>query len=1779
MASLLDLTKNVFKQGQQKVNPFIQYLDRDKSQAGFQFTSPATRGVIKQNLGDVKNTLDRNKIKPGFQFTSPQTQQNLKDFRYGLSGQSQGKLGMLKPTKYGDTDLGFFGNVAKGAGITYRTIDPLGKQNIPKYEPATFGEKVGSSGMNLIKSVVEGQNIGVNQTVDTGVRSITQDPTFQFFTSKVKDYGANQLTSFIQKIKPLKITFKDLRDVTTGRGTPEQLIKYNRLNALKERGFTVQEILKTGEGNQNPLMDIADFLSQKMSGIIKKTPQQDTKLLSSGADELSNIIKPVVQPKPTMTNAFTGNQILVPPEGQAGFFNPFTMFKKPVEEVVKKAKSRLPESAVSIKWTENGQEQFQIMGKGDAMAWTARLQDQGIEYKLTNLGNQSGFARLGNASTDLATEAKKYGSAEEFVKAQGTPVFHGSNRVSQETLRKEGFKIPEFSRDDGLHFSTSKEYASKYGGLNETYFSGKVKPKVLKSPDDLPYGEDLLKEGYDAVRYMEDGIENLYVASPSKLKTKSQLTDIYNQAKQEPTIKLFGRKLPAGEKGFIRLGGEPKSVPEQGQLKVKGQSLSSEGIIADAKIKGPEVGKVRGLVTSVQEAPNITNKTQGKVTGSYIPKPNEDLMGEAKALLEEGASITIKGVKGIDKKIAATMQEAINLDKAGNHQAAANLLNNLSEQGTELGRAVQAFSLLPKMSPESIALSAAGRIKKYNASLKPGAKPIPELSGDQVQIISEQVKKIDSLTGREKNLAINELQNTLNSYIPSSLVDKVITVWKAGLLTSLRTHERNLLGNTIMSLSETAKDLPATLADKLLSLRTGQRTTTFTIKGAKTGAIQGIKTGKDIITKGFDPEDAIGKYEVQRVNWGTSKTGKFLKTYTDAVFRTLGGADKPFWKSSFARSLYDQAGAKAINAGKQGDAKFITSLVDKPTEEMLLQATKDANAATFQDKNVVSTIASAVKRAAGKNDWTKLLAEMVMPFTGVPSSVVAKTIDYSPIGLIRGIMSVGNVAIKNIPELQREASQQLGRGVIGTAIFALGAYLMQKGLMTGQAKDQKERDLWKAQGKQENSIFVNGKWRGINSIGPQNLILLAGAKYNENTNDPEKGVGSYLGEMGQDQLNQTFLQGVQGPLQAVNDPDRYGASYIGRTGASVVPNIVKDVSKAFDSKERETNTITDYLQQGIPGLRNDLLPKRNVLGEEIKQEPSGVGAFIDLFNSKTPIDTDITRELERLNDAGTPATPSKISKTFTSNGKKIVLTPEQLNQYEKGTGDALRPALTKLFKSPEYQAMTNDKKKKTIDNLVSDIRAEYKKENKDLLTGKTEYTTTDSSPKTSSERLKQTLISFAPNPITTTKLLIKGEPIKETIFSGDNFFEKITKFSDAITVTERAEGTSDLDEGDRTTQVDHIIPKWLGGREEDGNYQALSVEEHKQMTALDNKLLKQFKAGDVSQAEARKQIEALNKTLNGTPITAKEYKALSEIVSTSTDSTKIGDLSVSTREKDKFPFPDYSKSTSGQVLRADLNFEGKGDADIVFHLKTPDGKVINVPQTKEKFTGGKDYYGLELQIPQNTKTGTGEVWATVNGKEIAGTRKSHEIVSASSIDRYSDDNRKNLADNPTFKRENIIDSEVSAGIETYKSGSGATVEERANWVQTQLEGFGGTKEERQAFINDLYDEKVLTTGSRGTIAKLKELGIDVSRYTGTTKGKTSGSKKGAKITAKKVTVKPIKLKGFKAPSVKIPSAPKIKGYKPKTIALKTPQPKKFKFSVSKPKVVSGRSGTRIKAKR
>jgi len=186
----------------------------------------------------------------------------------------------------------------------------------------------------------------------------------------------------------------------------------------------------------------------------------------------------------------------------------------------------------------------------------------------------------------LINEAKKYKSAEEFVNAQGTPVYHGTKaRFKEFAIPKEG--------EQAIFLTNNKDVAKSYfdisksnkqieiDKLDDLYFEKKIDANTLKEKkqeiittmkdddgvvldafidknakiktiDNIKrYNPELQKEiinnakteGYDVVvvkNTIDDALEVGEIASditivlnPEKIKTKSQLEQIWKEANKK----------------------------------------------------------------------------------------------------------------------------------------------------------------------------------------------------------------------------------------------------------------------------------------------------------------------------------------------------------------------------------------------------------------------------------------------------------------------------------------------------------------------------------------------------------------------------------------------------------------------------------------------------------------------------------------------------------------------------------------------------------------------------------------------------------------------------------------------------------------------------------------------------------------------------------------------------------------------------------------------------------------------------------------------------------------------------------------------------------------------------------------------------------------------------------------------------------------------------------------------------------------------------------------------
>ncbi len=890
----------------------------------------------------------------------------------------------------------------------------------------------------------------------------------------------------------------------------------------------------------------------------------------------------------------------------------------------------------------------------------------------------------------------------------------------QQIAEKQG-KTPETKISTELGRLALEEQANIVIGFISPLGGGKGLPKKPLTPEAGKVYRGTMGTGElnnilsGKARYIEGEVGGMWANTPEDaIKYAKGFSQTTGMASLKPTGEgnylLEGIKKPTGE--IIPISAKNINTGEIINLQTtKGEPLAQEA----GKI--PTGLKERGFITSIKEKlPNL------KVAGQYIPRTNDELSitvrdiiakdaiaAEKRAMIEvsdEAVAIADQLLGSYSEKIAATSDELL---KDSLSERAALLANEAARNLTEAGRTVQAASLLGKLTPEGQLKFAAKEIQKFNETIEAGKtgafglkKKIPELTGEQSKEILTEMKVIQEMAdGTEKVMKFQKLQEKIKALIPTPLLKKIITVWKAGLLTGIKTSGLNIYANVSHFGTEVIKDIPVTMVDKVVSLFTGVRAKAFSLKGIFGGGKTGLGKGWQYLSTGFDERNIGTKLDYKKINFGKGLIAKGLQKYTDTIFRVLGSEDQPFYYAAKLRSMYEQAKVAAINKGlKGGEAqKFINELVQNPTDDIIKYASMDAETAVFQNPTSLGRAAKAIQKTFGG------LGEIPLPFGMTPSAVATQIVNYSPLGLAKPITRLFKAARTGQFD-QRLFSEEVGRVITGSGALALGILLYKKGLVnTTRPTGEKEQKLQELEGKQANTINMGGKWRTAITLGPVGNLLIIGAIYQEEfdkSGSPTKAMITTLARGWKSFTQQTFLTGVNNFLDALSDPQRSAQSVVGSTVASAIPTIIADIARATDTKERQTfaptaqQEIFNKLQARIPGLRETLEPQISVLGEERIIQENPLEIMFDPTRPSMARTTLVITELRRLWDAGFKVSPTLLG----DKSGYDALTPSQNTQLWKKSGEMLNDKLKLLIQKDEYKNLPDDQKAKIIESFV-----------------------------------------------------------------------------------------------------------------------------------------------------------------------------------------------------------------------------------------------------------------------------------------------------------------------------------------------------------------------------------------------------------------------------------------------------------------------------------------------
>ena len=240
---------------------------------------------------------------------------------------------------------------------------------------------------------------------------------------------------------------------------------------------------------------------------------------------------------------------------------------------------------------------------------------------------------------DLVQEARKYKSAEEFVKAKGEPLFTGGTKGITEFRLPEGDGVDTLMYGKGIYLTPDKNLASAYGSKGgETYevFADIKKPLTPRSKDWQQFiqksnGEQkrnyLIKNGYDAVVDTTGKYKQVMVVNPEQIKTKSQLTDIWEKA-QSPTLLEGSEKIDQAK-------GLEVGVPSKSSVAISLPSTRSQELFTNLKASKPE-----SVSTILKISPS--NFTKRSFIQSYlnsIDEISQETLPAYKALIKEATGL------------------------------------------------------------------------------------------------------------------------------------------------------------------------------------------------------------------------------------------------------------------------------------------------------------------------------------------------------------------------------------------------------------------------------------------------------------------------------------------------------------------------------------------------------------------------------------------------------------------------------------------------------------------------------------------------------------------------------------------------------------------------------------------------------------------------------------------------------------------------------------------------------------------------------------------------------------------------------------------------------------------------------------------------------------------------------------------------------------------------------------------------------------------------------------
>lgn len=789
---------------------------------------------------------------------------------------------------------------------------------------------------------------------------------------------------------------------------------------------------------------------------------------------------------------------------------------------------------------------------------------------------------------------------------------------------------------------------------------------------------------------------------------------------------------------------------------------------SEVPVVNPDTGRnvektVSTILNSPLTSPEMATVYENAIAGGAF---DYDVVTDRSAVQQAQAKIARDGWREVANSFIAKAELGQRITKAdtaeaisaynlaiseGDHKAAFELATAIADAAHDSAQMVQAMNLMNRLTPEGRLLTLRRLVDKMNDRAARQNRAPRQNTADSGDVEGARVDYIDKVTGftlsdelatnylmaetdAERAAAWDAITTSIADQIPSTFMEKA-NFWRyTSMLTNPTTHIRNIMGNAIQMGARKIKDGIGTAIERAVIKDPSQRTKAVNVdKDLKAFAKGQYDTDQSAAMGSGKYSDATAagiEREIQskrKMFKGEDVLSRAVQGIGDLNSRALDYEDVIFNRAAYVDSFAQALQAKGVTAA---EAHAGTRAAD--VEAARAYAIEEAQRATYRNTTALSEALSKMGRYEGDNPVLKaasFAADAFLPFRKTPANILTTGLDYSPVGLAKGIKEA-MFDVKSGKCTAADAVDSLASGLTGTGIFALGAYLAAEGLLHVRAgDDDKEEAFEKSMGKQDYAIQIGDKSYTLDWAVPAAMPLFAGAAIMESV---RKGGGTF------DALVDSLL-GMQdvvletSMLSSLNDLisywsyadnkvgyliDRAASSYAGQ----YIPTIGSKVASVFDDTVRKSYvekgsgqvaSDVNYFLQGaakkVPGARNQLQPMVDMWGNEVSNGSAPERVFQSFLSPgflKAQDNSPATQEIRRLAKAtGESAVyPAAAEKSYTVKGETRTMTGEEYTRYAKAMGQTRKELVEAAVKLPAYKSMSDSEKSDYIQNVYKYAR-------------------------------------------------------------------------------------------------------------------------------------------------------------------------------------------------------------------------------------------------------------------------------------------------------------------------------------------------------------------------------------------------------------------------------------------------------------------------------------------